>query len=115
MMQLSKLLSQGYRRLKNIQPESWVDIPASVPKPFVAEEISSIQIKDYRDIKRTYKRGLDCDPIPVSPVLGPIRVQNPKVAEKKYRWCSCGMSNKQPFCDDSHDGTLFKPLKFSIE
>jgi CDGSH-type Zn-finger protein len=50
----------------------------------------------------------------VSPVLGPIRVEDPKVACKKYRWCSCGMSYKQPFCDNSHEGTLFKPLKFTI-
>ena len=25
---------------------------------------------------------------------------------KKYFWCSCGKSSKQPFCDGSHEGQL---------
>jgi CDGSH-type Zn-finger protein len=28
----------------------------------------------------------------------------------KYWWCSCGKSNKQPFCDGSHKGSEFKPM-----
>merc|ERR1712086_289510 len=31
---------------------------------------------------------------------------------KSYLWCSCGRSEKQPFCDGSHKGTDFKPVKF---
>ncbi len=31
---------------------------------------------------------------------------------KQYAWCSCGMSKTQPFCDGTHRGTEFKPLKF---
>ena len=31
---------------------------------------------------------------------------------KSYFWCSCGKSAKQPFCDGSHAGTEFVPLKF---
>lgn len=27
-------------------------------------------------------------------------------------WCACGRSKTQPFCDGSHKGTPFKPLKF---
>ena len=34
---------------------------------------------------------------------------------KNYYWCYCGMSRKQPFCDSSHAGTSFKPLKFSLD
>ena len=34
---------------------------------------------------------------------------------KNYFWCSCGLSTKQPFCDSSHVGTNFKPLKFSLD
>jgi len=34
---------------------------------------------------------------------------------KNYFWCSCGLSAKQPFCDSSHVGTNFKPLKFSLD
>ena len=35
------------------------------------------------------------------------------VAGKKYAWCSCGLSQRQPFCDGSHAGTDWKPLMFS--
>lgn len=31
-----------------------------------------------------------------------------------YYWCACGKSNSQPFCDGSHKGTEFEPVKFSI-
>ena len=31
---------------------------------------------------------------------------------KTYFWCSCGQSDKQPFCDGSHKGTGFAPLKY---
>jgi len=33
-------------------------------------------------------------------------------AGKSYWWCSCGKSSKQPFCDGSHKGTEFTPLKY---
>ena len=31
-----------------------------------------------------------------------------------YYWCSCGKSNNQPFCDGSHKGTDFTPVKFTL-
>ena len=31
---------------------------------------------------------------------------------KSYYWCSCGKSANQPFCDGSHKGSEFVPLKF---
>ncbi len=31
-----------------------------------------------------------------------------------YFWCSCGESRNQPFCDGSHKGTDFQPVKFEI-
>ena len=34
---------------------------------------------------------------------------------KDYYWCSCGKSQNQPFCDGSHKGTSFKPIKFTWE
>jgi CDGSH iron-sulfur domain-containing protein 3 len=36
-------------------------------------------------------------------------------AGKTYSWCSCGQSSKQPFCDGSHKGTDFAPVKFVAE
>ena len=32
-----------------------------------------------------------------------------------YFWCSCGQSTKQPFCDGSHQGTDFAPVKLEVE
>jgi len=34
-------------------------------------------------------------------------------AGRTYFWCACGRSAKQPFCDGSHNGTDFQPLRFS--
>ena len=31
---------------------------------------------------------------------------------KSYFWCTCGSSSKQPFCDGSHKGNEFMPLKY---
>jgi CDGSH-type Zn-finger protein/mannose-6-phosphate isomerase-like protein (cupin superfamily) len=36
-------------------------------------------------------------------------------AGKRYLWCSCGRSAKQPFCDGSHIGTSFLPVAFKAE
>jgi CDGSH iron-sulfur domain-containing protein 3 len=32
-------------------------------------------------------------------------------AGKSYFWCACGLSANQPFCDGSHKGTDFVPVK----
>ncbi len=34
---------------------------------------------------------------------------------KSYFWCSCGQSSKQPFCDGSHKGSTFSPVKYTAE
>ncbi len=31
-----------------------------------------------------------------------------------YYWCACGKSKNQPFCDGSHRGTTFSPVKFEL-
>ena len=36
-------------------------------------------------------------------------------AGKAYWWCACGQSQAQPFCDGSHKGTAFAPLKYQAE
>jgi len=48
---------------------------------------------------------------PVSPQKAPYKVTVDK--GKTYSWCSCGLSNKQPFCDGTHKKEgKFKPLKY---
>lgn len=32
---------------------------------------------------------------------------------KSYFWCACGKSAKQPFCDGSHKGSEFNPVKYT--
>jgi CDGSH-type Zn-finger protein len=34
---------------------------------------------------------------------------------KRYFWCACGRSQKQPFCDGAHKGTDFKPVAYQAE
>ncbi|MFZ5844739.1 MAG: CDGSH iron-sulfur domain-containing protein [Pseudomonadota bacterium] len=41
----------------------------------------------------------------------PVRVE----AGKNYFWCACGRSQNQPYCDGSHKGTGFSPVKFEAE
>jgi len=44
----------------------------------------------------------------------PSPYRHEAVAGKHYRWCSCGLSASQPFCDESHRGTDLKPLSFKV-
>lgn len=41
----------------------------------------------------------------------PVEVE----AGKNYFWCTCGKSAAQPFCDGSHMGTDFAPMKWTAE
>ena len=41
----------------------------------------------------------------------PVEVE----AGKNYFWCSCGQSSNQPFCDGSHKGSDFAPVKHTAE
>lgn len=36
-------------------------------------------------------------------------------AGDKVFWCACGRSKGQPYCDGSHKGTEFLPVKLDIE
>ena len=43
----------------------------------------------------------------------PVRVALEK--DRKYFFCVCGKSSKQPFCDGSHQGSEFTPMPFTCE
>jgi len=34
---------------------------------------------------------------------------------ENYFWCACGKSQNQPFCDGSHKGTEFTPVKYTAD
>ena len=50
---------------------------------------------------------------------GQIAGKAPKLIElekdKIYAWCACGKSSNQPFCDGSHQGSVFSPKVFKAE
>ena len=37
------------------------------------------------------------------------------LAPGTYFWCSCGRSKGQPFCDGSHQGSDFTPVKVEVK
>jgi CDGSH-type Zn-finger protein len=43
-------------------------------------------------------------------VPGPYRI-NLK-SRKRYLWCACGRSGKQPLCDASHEGSTYVPISY---
>ena len=51
----------------------------------------------------------------VEPARGgdvPIRVE--VEAGKTYWWCTCGLSQNQPFCDGSHkEDAIFEPMEYT--
>jgi CDGSH-type Zn-finger protein len=48
---------------------------------------------------------------PFIPYRRPATIE---LAAGTYRWCSCGRSETQPFCDESHRGTEFEPISFTL-
>jgi CDGSH-type Zn-finger protein len=48
------------------------------------------------------------DPIRASDTPYAVEVE----AGQSYFWCACGQSKTQPFCDGSHKGTDFTPVKY---
>jgi CDGSH-type Zn-finger protein len=43
-------------------------------------------------------------------VPGPYRIS--LKSRKRYLWCACGRSGKQPLCDASHEGTAYEPIGY---
>ena len=81
----------------------------------IANDRVSIQKFSRDDFKRGLMRHYGEQPFPIQPKIGPYEVTEVAFGAKNYYWCSCGMSQSQPFCDKSHIGTNFKPLKFSLD
>ena len=44
---------------------------------------------------------------------GPFAVE--VEAGARYFWCACGKSASQPFCDGSHQGSEFTPVRYDAE
>jgi CDGSH iron-sulfur domain-containing protein 3 len=57
-------------------------------------------------------------------IMSESNLAEPKIVDKKpivmtleagkYFWCSCGLSENQPFCNGAHKGTSFTPVKFEL-
>ena len=48
---------------------------------------------------------------PIIAQKSPIAVE--VEAGKTYYWCTCGKSDKQPFCNGAHKGGEFAPLAYT--
>lgn len=53
----------------------------------------------------------DSQPVIAQKAPYPVEVEEGKT----YFWCACGKSQRQPFCDGSHKGSDFTPVKFTAE
>ncbi len=38
-----------------------------------------------------------------------------ELAPGEYWWCACGRSQRQPFCDGSHQGSGIEPKKLTVK
>ena len=47
---------------------------------------------------------------PIVAQKGPFQVK--VESGRKYFWCACGRSKRQPLCDGSHSGTGITPVLF---
>ena len=82
--------------LENDKKESWA---AHTFYPIITSNIEGSEISDNYKFEKTT-------------VLEPATIV---LKEGDYLYCQCGFSKNQPFCDGSHHGTKFTPMKFTIK
>ncbi|MEQ9423523.1 MAG: (4Fe-4S)-binding protein [Cyclobacteriaceae bacterium] len=108
----SEMCFHGLKEVFNPNQKPWVNVEAASTETIVN------QIKQCPSGALSYYMNAD----------GPSKPNDQKVftdktvpavmelqADKKYAWCSCGLSEKQPFCDGSHKMTNQQPHVFSLE
>lgn len=67
---------------------------------------------DIEDLKYVTICDIRRERPPIVPYLCPFR-EHLEVG-KTYRYCTCGRSDKQPWCDDSHKKTDPQPIEFTV-
>lgn len=66
------------------------------------EQISDIAVRKNSQTKPRFMSAREI------PQKTPVVIE---VEAGTYNWCSCGKSTNQPYCDGSHSGTEFRPVK----
>ena len=115
MKNLKRLIERGIKtKLKEVVSEPYLQTQCDT-KPHVIKSVKEIreesQLYSSKDLVEFQKVE---QAEPVVSRAGPFEINFPRLGEK-YKWCTCGLSQRQPFCDGRHKGTAFKPLVFSIE
>merc|ERR1719162_951977 len=81
-------------------------------QPLASTGPAIVSMVDIEDVHRATCCGLAPKPCDLKVGGGP------EFLNGKYAWCTCGLSNNQPFCDGSHAkdprGKGFQPLVFEV-
>ena len=64
----------------------------------------------YKKVDLTFEQKKNLDK-PIVRQLGPYAIKG-MVPGKRYSYCTCGLSAKDPFCDGAHKGSKYKSIKF---
>jgi len=70
-------------------------------------------VLDIEDMRTVWICGVPRPRPPIVPFLCPFRVH--LEPGKVYRYCTCGRSESQPWCDDEHGDTDPQPIEFSVD
>lgn len=63
------------RKLKNVEPESWVERPVDAHVSYPQKNLEHLNIQFYRDVKKELETSVPQDQIqPVSPKMGAYRI-----------------------------------------